>query len=143
MGVSLLLITHDDIGSSLLNAATKMMGVSPITSKNLIITPQMDIEQGYVQANQLCSELNDNDDILIVTDIYGSTPSNIATRLLEHTSNQQRIIVTGINLPMLVKIMNYAHLNLTELARKACSGASDSIFIVDSSPTIDDSIDCH
>lgn len=137
MGVSLLLITHDDIGSSLLNTATNMMGVSPITCKNLIITAQMDIEQGYAQANQLCSEFDDNDDILIVTDIYGSTPSNIAARLLENTSKQQKIIITGINLPMLVKIMNYAHLSLSELAQKACTGASDSIFIVD------DTIDCR
>ena len=131
MGVSLLLITHDDIGSSLLNTATNMMGVSPISCKNLTITAQMDIEQGYVQATQLCSEFDDQDDILIITDIYGSTPSNIAARLLENTSNQQKIIITGINLPMLVKIMNYAHLSLSELAKKACSGARDNIFIVD------------
>jgi len=131
MGVSLLLITHDDIGSSLLNTATNMMGVSPIACKNLIITSQMDIEQGYAQAKQLCGELNDNDDILIVTDIYGSTPSNIASKLLNNTSDQQRMIITGINLPMLVKIMNYAHLSLSELAQKACSGAIESVFIID------------
>jgi len=137
MGVSLLLITHDDIGSSLLNTATNMMGVSPIACKNLIITSQMDIEQGYAQAKQLCSELNDNDDILIVTDMYGSTPSNIATKLLENTSKQQKLIITGVNLPMLVKIMNYAYLSLPELAQKACTGANDSIFIVDNT------IDCR
>lgn len=136
MGVSLLLITHDDIGSSLLNIATNMMGVPTVNCKNLSITAHMDIEQGYTLARQLCSELNRHDDMLIVTDIYGSTPSNIAARLLEDTSgSQQRIIVTGVNLPMLVKIMNYAHLNLTELAKEACSGACGSIFIVDN--TID------
>ncbi|MCU7938772.1 MAG: PTS fructose transporter subunit IIA [gamma proteobacterium symbiont of Bathyaustriella thionipta] len=137
MGVSLLLITHDDIGSSLLNTAINMMGVSPITYKNLIITSQMDIEQGYTQAIQLCSELDSNDDILIVTDMYGSTPSNVAAKLLENTSKQRRIILTGLNLPMLVKIMNYAHLDVSELAQKACSGATESIFI------IEHPIDCH
>ena len=131
MGVALLLITHDDIGSSLLAAAENMMCVSPIATKNLIITEHMDIEQGLSQARQICSELDEGDGILIITDIYGSTPSNIATRLIDNNPDKQRIIVTGVNLPMLVRIMNYAHLNLPQLAQKACSSASDSIFIID------------
>ena len=130
MSVTLLLITHDDIGSSLLNTAVNMMGISPIVCKNLKITSQMDIEQGYAQAVQLCETLNENDELLIVTDMYGSTPSNIAIKLTENTTDKQRLIVTGINLPMLVRIMNYAHLSLAELAEKACSSATDSIFIV-------------
>jgi len=131
MGVALLLITHDDIGSSLLATAENMMCVSPITTRNLIITKQMDIEQGLSQATQICSDLDEGDGILIITDIYGSTPSNIAMRLIANNPEESRIIVTGINLPMLVRIMNYAHLSLPELAQKACSSATDSIFIID------------
>ncbi|MCW8930156.1 MAG: PTS fructose transporter subunit IIA [Gammaproteobacteria bacterium] len=131
MGVTLLLITHDDIGSSLLSTATNMMGISPLVCKNLKITSEMDIEQGYAQAVKLCETIEENDELLIATDIYGSTPSNIAIKLTENTSKTQRLIITGINLPMLVRIMNYAHLSLFELATKACSTASDSIFIVD------------
>jgi PTS system mannose-specific IIA component len=131
MGVALLLITHDDIGSSLLDTAINMMGVSPMNNRNLVITQQMDIEQGVSQARQLCSELSNGDGILIVTDMYGSTPGNIASRLLESHHEEQIIIVTGVNLPMLVRIMNYASLSLPELAQKACSSANDSIFIID------------
>ena len=131
MSVTLLLITHDDIGSSLLSTAANMMGSPPLVCMNLKITPEMDIEQGYAQAVKLCETLEEKDELLIATDIYGSTPSNIATRLTEGTSKTQRLIITGINLPMLVRIMNYAHLSLSELATKACSTASDSIFIVD------------
>ena len=131
MAVTLLLITHDDIGCSLLSTATNMMGISPLVCINLKITSQMDIEQGYAQAIQLCDSLDDNDELLIATDIYGSTPSNIAAKLTQNISSSQRLIITGINLPMLVRIMNYAHLDLRALAEKACSTASDSIFIVD------------
>ncbi len=147
MSVALLLITHDTIGSSLFNTAVNMMGVSPIASRNLVITQHMDIEQGFIQASQYCKELDEGDGILIITDIYGSTPSNIAAKLLEtipddgsssgvdkeqepgEASDGQKIIVTGLNLPMLVRIMNYAHLSLPELAEKACSSAN-SIFII-------------
>ncbi len=130
MSVTLLLITHDDIGSSLLSTAANMMGVLPLVCKNLKISSQMDIEQGYAQAVTICDSLDEQTELLIITDIYGSTPSNIATRLIENVSEEQRLIVTGVNLPMLVRIMNYAHLSLSELAQKACSSASDSIFIV-------------
>ncbi len=130
MAVTLLLITHDDIGSSLLSTVTNMLGILPLVCINLKITSQMDIEQGHAQAIKLCETLGDNDELLIATDIYGSTPSNIASRLTTNSSDTQRLIITGINLPMLVRIMNYAHLNLPELAQKACSTASDSIFIV-------------
>jgi len=136
MGISLLLITHDDIGSSLLNCTAKMLGTLPIHCKSLTITAQMDIEQGHSAARQLCNEFNSNDDLLIITDMYGSTPSNIAAKLLSSSTQQQKLILTGVNLPMLVKIMNYADLSLNDLAKKACTGASESIFIVDHS------IDC-
>lgn len=131
MGVALLLITHDDIGSSMLTTAENMLCVSPIPTQNLIISQEMDIEQGLALATEICSELDEGDGILIITDIYGSTPSNIATRLLEKAPDNKRIIVTGLNLPMLVRIMNYAHLSLPDLAQKACSSAADSIFIID------------
>lgn len=131
MSVTLLLITHDDIGSSLLNTAINMMGISPLVCLNLKITSEMDIDQGYAQAVKLCESLDKTDELLIATDIYGSTPSNIAAKLTQKTSSNQRLIITGINLPMLIRIMNYAHLSLLELAQKACSTASDSIFIVD------------
>lgn len=131
MGVALLLITHDDIGSSLLATAVNMMGVSPLAIKNLVITKQMDIEQGLSEARRMCAELDEGDGILIVTDMYGSTPSNIASRLIENNTEEDKIIVTGVNLPMIVRIMNYASLSLPELARKACLCASDSIFVID------------
>jgi len=137
MGVTLLLITHDNVGKSMLTAANNMMGGSPTHCKNLVIHQQMDIEQGYLQAKQLYSELEEGDGVLVITDIYGSTPSNIATRLLEQHSREQIIVVTGLNLPMLVRVMNYAHLDLPQLAQKAGSCANDSIFVIDNSINCD------
>ena len=135
MSVALLLITHDTIGSSFFSTVVTMMGVSPIPTMNLSITQKMDVEQGFAEANRLCHELEEGEGILILTDILGSIPSNVATKLLENISDGSRIIVTGINLPMLVRVMNYADLSLPELAKKACSCSNDSIFI--SAPSTD------
>lgn len=136
MGVALLLITHDNIGKSLLSAAESMMGESPISYKNLVITQHMDIEQGFKQANQLCRELDEGDGVLVVTDMYGSTPGNIAVKLLQDKSEIDKVIMTGSNLPMLVRIMNYAHLSLAELAQKA--NTNESIFIINHSISCDE-----
>ena len=135
MGTALLLITHDNIGNSLLCAAESMMGASPISYKNLVISQHMDIEQGFKQAKQLCRELDEGDGVLVVTDMYGSTPGNIAVKLLQDKSEINKIIMTGANLPMLVRIMNYAHLSLTELAEKA--NTNESIFIINHSISCD------
>ncbi len=135
MGVALLLITHDDIGKSLLSAAENMMGSSPIRCKNLVISRQMDIEQGFDQASRFCRDLDEGDGVLVVTDMYGSTPGNIAVKLLQDKSQTETIIMTGVNLPMLVRIMNYAHLSLAELAEKA--NTNDSIFIISHSISCD------
>ena len=135
MGAALLLITHDNIGKSLLSAAESMMGGFPISYKNLVITQHMDIEQGFKQANQLCRELDEGDGVLVVTDMYGSTPGNIAVKLLQDKSEIDKIIMTGANLPMLVRIMNYAHLSLAELAEKA--NTNESIFIINHSISCD------
>lgn len=128
MSVALLLITHDTIGSSLLETATNMLGICPIATENLPVTQHCKPEQLLTRAKRLCYEIDQGNGILIMTDMYGSTPSNIALKLL---TQKDRILVTGVNLPMLIRVMNYAKLNLTEIAEKAASGAADSIFIMD------------
>jgi len=59
--------------------------------------------------------------------MYGSTPSNIATRLCDH--NDKVVVIAGINLPMLVRLLNYPNLNLDQLADKALSGGQDGILL--------------
>jgi len=133
MSVSLLLITHDNIGSSLLDSTRRIMGLTspPIVCQTLSVTDNMDIEPTILQAKQLCSAFDKKSDLLIITDMYGSTPSNIAIKLSQQLSKPKTLIITGINLAMLITIMNHSHLSLKKLAKKAGSGASKSIFIID------------
>lgn len=127
MSVALLLITHDTIGNSMLETATNMLGICPLATENLAITNQQKLEAMQERAEMLCKKIDQGDGILILTDMYGSTPSNIASRLL---NTRNRTVVTGLNLPMLVRVMNYAQLNLQELANKAMSSIEDSVFLI-------------
>ena len=64
--------------------------------------------------------------MLILTDLYGSTPSNIANRLID-THNAS--VISGANLPMLLRILNYPEMSLEALCDKAANGARDGIVV--------------
>ena len=99
MSVGLLIITHGHIGEHLLE-----------------------------QARRTCEKLDQGDGVLVLTDMFGSTPSNIANRLLGESTIQ---VVAGINLPMLVRVLNYPSLNLHKMVNKALSGGHDGILLCD------------
>ena len=75
------------------------------------------------RARDFIEELDQGQGVLVLTDMYGSTPSNIACKL----SNGQVRVVAGINLPMLVRVMNYPALNLPQLADKALTGGHEGV----------------
>lgn len=126
MPVGLLIITHGRIGDELLETAKSVLGVCPLQTASLMVPQSCDPEKLVNQATSTCSALDQGDGVLVLTDIYGSTPSNIANRLLGKSQIQ---VVAGINLPMLVRVLNYPSLNLYELVNKALSGGHDGILL--------------
>ncbi len=123
--VGLLIITHDQIGSVLLETASHMMGMCPLMVEVLPVTADCDPDEMVRRGRALTHELDAGDGVLILTDMYGSTPSNIAARLAE---DNHVLVVSGVNLPMMVRVMNYPRLSVSELAIKAESGGRDGIF---------------
>ena len=79
----------------------------------------MNMEIILQRANNELDALNDGEGVLILTDAYGATPSNIACKLLEHAHAN---MVSGINLPMLMRVFNYFTEDLETLAHKAAEG---------------------
>ncbi len=132
MSVSILIISHGDIGSSLIDAAEQMIehNTLKITSLNANIALDANIESSldelYKKSSSLVKELDQGDGVLILTDLFGSTPSNIA----HHLSEKNNIsVVAGINLSMLIRILNDPHLNLDEMTKQAHRGGVDGIKI--------------
>ena len=123
MSVGILIITHSNIGLSLYDAVTSVMGSCPLPTKLLPVSLDSEPDALVVRARELVNELEQGQGVLVLTDMYGSTPSNIACRL----ANGQVRVVTGINLPMLVRVMNYPNLDLTQLANKALTGGHEGV----------------
>ena len=128
MSVGLLLITHTGIANNLLDTAGKMLGSYTSKIKALEVPLDAPTEIIKSQAEQYINDIDQGDGILILTDLYGSTPSNIGCSLLEKPDRQ---LIAGINLPMLVRVLNYSELTLDELIIKAETGGKDGIIQCD------------
>ena len=129
MSVGILIISHNDIGISLVNTTSQMIKDSPLEIKSLSVHLESTTDELYKNAISLIHNLDKGDGVLVLTDLFGSTPSNIACKLIE---KENISIVSGVNLSMLIRIVNYPKLNLKEMTKKAYSGGIDDININDS-----------
>lgn len=124
MTVGLLLITHENFGDIALHTITSILGVCPLDTKSLSVPFDVNPDQLYEKAKEWAAKLDSGEGVLVLTDIYGATPSNIAHRL---TEVQGICVVSGMNLPMLMRVLNNPNLPLVELADKATSGGHNGI----------------
>ena len=95
MSVGLLIISHNNIGESLINTANVMIKENPLTTKIISAVLESTSDELYENATLLINELDQGDGVLILTDLFFFTPSNIVHRLLEKKNVS---IVSGINL---------------------------------------------
>lgn len=124
MKVGLLIISHDGLGQSLLDTVTNTLGHCPLEVRLLSVSRSADPDILIEQARRFACEIDHGAGLLVLTDIYGSTPSNIACRLQELPEVR---VVAGVNLPMLFRIFNYPELGLDALTEKALSGGRDGV----------------
>lgn len=128
MSVGLLLITHQNLGDTLLQTAQSMLGELPDCCEALAMSQNDDPDAVQSLALTRLEALDGGDGVLILTDMFGSTPANVASRLARGAS---RRVIAGVNLPMLVRVLNYRDLPLSELVNKALSGGHDGILLCD------------
>ena len=127
MSVGVLIITHGEVGEQLIKTASSTLGDSlPLPCRTLSVSQTCDPDAMVEKGKALIESINSGEGVLVLTDIYGSTPSNIANRLGD--ANQIKVIA-GLNLPMLIRILNYPDSGLSELADKALSGGHDGIIL--------------
>jgi PTS system mannose-specific IIA component len=116
MSIALLLVTHGDIGKAIHDAAVSVIGSSPLRTQYLSINQGCRPEEMLNTAKAMISKLDTGD-------MYGSTPSNIACAL----QDRNVAVIAGLNLPMLIRILNYPNLPLSRLVNKAVSGGQEGV----------------
>jgi mannose PTS system EIIA component len=125
MSVGVLLVTHDGVGSSLLAAAQRVLRLLIVPVDVLEVGWSCDIEAQRHHANVLLRDLDKGHGVLMLTDLFGATPSNVVSDL-EHGRRIRR--VSGLNLPMLLRVLSYAgDYNLDQLAELAREGGRNGV----------------
>ena len=123
--IGILLVAHGSLADSLVDCATHVLGRAPdnLATLDFIGHADPDERQNALQAR--LAELDQGDGILVLTDVYGATPSNTLCRLLDPAHVEG---VAGVNLPMLIKALNYREsLTLRELVDKVVEGGRGGI----------------
>ncbi len=128
---AVLLITHGQLGAHLVSTVSDMLGGSlSLPTAALEVRSEQDPDQLVEQGRARIAGLDQGCGVLILTDAFGSTPSNIANRIAQHASCR---VVAGLNLPMLIRIYNYPKLHLDALAEAAVQGGRRGVLLCEDS----------
>ena len=118
------MVTHEHIGNHMLRITASILNDDLKNVTCVEIPMDSDTDQIAALVTLALDNLATDDGVLILTDSYGSTPCNIAKEFLNH---EHRILVSGLNLPMLIRIMNYRLLPIDELKDIAIDGGKRGI----------------
>ena len=123
--IGILIVSHGAFGESLIHSASHVLGKRPLYLRQLGVTVHDDPDAILPVAQDLIRFLDQGAGVLVMTDIYGATPSNIAARLLRPGRVEG---LAGVNLPMLIRALTYREANaLLEVRDRALQGATEGV----------------
>lgn len=122
--IGILLITHGSYGEALVQNACHVLNKRPPQLNQLGLSAQDDPLDLLPLARQLLGLVDAGEGALIMTDLFGATPANLALKLLEPGRVEG---LTGVNLPMLLRALNYRDKGMATLLVRARDGGRDGI----------------
>ncbi|HLQ25257.1 MAG TPA: hypothetical protein VK138_05185 [Acidiferrobacterales bacterium] len=131
--IGILILAQKDIGRGFIYAAEHVLGQCPPQLDVLPVNYDQPPEQLAQLLQQYITKLDQGQGVLILTDIYGATHTNVACRFLKKNHIE---LIAGLNLPMLIRILNYRNLDFPGLIDKALSGGTEGIVLATSGSKI-------
>jgi PTS system mannose-specific IIA component len=122
--IGILIIAHGTLGESLIHCVSHVMGDRPLLLNQLGVGVHDDPVSLLPQAQTLLRDLDQGGGVLVLSDIYGATPCNLAGKLLEPGRVEG---ISGVNLPMLVRAIAYRNERLDVLVDKAVAGGQSGV----------------
>jgi PTS system ascorbate-specific IIA component len=127
VSVGVLLLTHESMGDALIATARHILGRIPLALDAQAIPPGSDLDLALRETATRVRKLDSGEGVLVLVDVYGATPSNVAEMLPGLGLEIRR--VAGLSLPMLLRVLNYAEQPLAELAQTAANGGRAGVRI--------------
>src|SRR5439155_10764642 len=132
--IGVLLVTHGEIGTALLASASQILGGAPQQVTTLSVWRHDDPDDLVLRARELLEQIDAGDGVLALTDIFGATPGNVVSRLL---ADGQVEGVSGVSLPMLLRVLTSRDGSLGAAVKRALSGGAEGVVHMDSDRFLD------
>ena len=114
--IGLVLVTHGRLAEEMVNALEHVVGPQEKIA-SVCIGPDDDMEQRRADIMSSVEAVNVGDGVIVLTDMFGGTPSNLAISIMDKANLE---VIAGVNLPMLVKLATAREkLDLVEAVAKA------------------------
>ncbi len=131
--IGVILLAHEALGTGLIASATHILGQRPTNVEIVAVDdPERNVEDIIEDLRDRLRSLSGADGILILSDIFGASHTNGACAFVRSGEVE---LVSGVNLPMFLRVLNHRQLPLTELVRKAVSGGGEGIISASNHPT--------
>ncbi len=125
--IGILIVSHGAFGESLIHSASHVLGKRPLYLRQLGVTVHDDPDAILPVAQDLIRFLDQGQGVVVMTDIFGATPSNIGSRLLLPGKVEG---LAGVNLPMVIRALTYREkegATLDKLVEKSLAGATEGV----------------
>ena len=124
MSVALFFVSHEGIAGNMLAIAGAIMRQDNSNIDHIEVPMDTPILEVQAEAEQKLQRLDMTDGIIFFTDTFGSTPGNIARHLARE---RKSVIISGINLPMILRLLNYRDRDTQGLIDTAIDGGRKGI----------------
>ena len=132
--IGVLIVTHGEIGTALLESARQILAVEVPQVATLSVWRQDDPDDLVLRARELLDGIDAGDGVLVLTDIFGATPGNVVSRLLDDNHIEG---VSGVSLPMLLRVLTGRNGSLSAAVKRAISGGAEGVVHMNSDRCLD------
>jgi PTS system ascorbate-specific IIA component len=122
--IGVLVVTHGAIGEALLHSAEQILGAKQARAAAFGVSRSDAPEAVLARLRKLAAQLDDGEGLLVLTDMFGATPCNVASRLLADGRVEG---VSGVSLPMLVRVLSGRDGSLPAAVQRALSGGAEGV----------------
>lgn len=125
--INIIVIAHSEIANSFAHCAEHILARRVDRLHILPVKKTEAAEVTLQRARELISKFSNSNGVLILTDLFGATPTNIAQQLVEKGKIE---LITGLNLPMLIRAISYVKNDLAVAVTKTLDGAKSGIIYI-------------